>query len=287
MSMGTVKPHTDIRPSPLAGSWYPSNPDQLRTSINTFLDARPAHTIPGKILGLVVPHAGHQYSGQTAALAFKLLDGMQLSYAAVISPSHRLGPGELLTSGHDAYSTPLGTIPVSAGKINSLDNVLQNNYNLNLTKIRYDQEHSLEIELPFLQTVLKAPFKLIPVMMADQSIETARALGYSLASTVKNDSAVLIASTDLSHFYSRDLALRFDTEMLSRFEAFDPEGVIQAEEEQFGFACGRGAVAAVLWACQQLGADTVQVLGYSTSGDVTGDYSSVVGYGSAVIYRQD
>lgn len=285
--MRTANSYSDIRPSPLAGAWYPSDPAELRVSIHAYLNARPEQSIPGQILGLVVPHAGHQYCGHTAALAFRLLQNMQPAYAAVISPSHRLSPGSLLTSGHEAYSTPLGTIPIAADRMDRLENLLQSNYHLSLTRIHNDQEHSLEIELPFLQTVLIEPFQLLPIMMADQSVETARALGYSLAESIKNDSAVLIASTDLSHFYSRDLALRFDTEMLSRIEAFDPEGVIHAEEELFGFACGRGAVAAVLWACEHLGADSVQVLGYSTSGDVTGDYSSVVGYGSAVIYRQE
>jgi len=276
---------TDIRPSPLAGRWYPADADVLRASIENYLSSGAAQSVPGKVLGLIVPHAGHLYSGKTAALAFKLLRGLRPATVAVISPSHHYNPGHLLTSDHQAYSTPLGTIALDTEHVQMLDTLLQDNYQLPLTRLRSDAEHSTEIELPFLQTVLEEPFALLPVMMMSQDVETAHALGRCLAETLRSEPAILVASTDLSHFYPRDTALRYDTEMLSRMEAFDPQGVILAEEEGFGFACGRGAAAAVMWACRDLGADTVQVLGYSTSGDVTGDYDSVVGYGSAVIYQ--
>ena len=97
--------------------------------------------------------------------------------------------------------------------------------------------------------------------------------------------ALLVASTDLSHFYPQKTANQLDHEMLRRIEAFDPLAVLQAEEEGKAFACGRGAVAAVLWAAQALGADTVTIVNYATSGDISGDYSQVVGYGAAVITK--
>ncbi len=275
----------DTRPSPLAGSWYPADPGVLRSSIQGYLDSVQEQNIAGEIHGIIVPHAGHQYSGKTAARAFRLLSDSRPDYVAVISPSHQPVPGKLVTSAHQAYETPLGDIPISLTMMNRLENILERS-GLTLNAIRDDREHSLEIELPFLQAVFSHHFELLPVMIADQTTQTASILGSALAELLENENALIVASTDLSHFYPRDIALRFDTEMLSRMEAFDPEGVIRAEDEQFGFACGRGAAAAALWACQKLGADSVQVLGYSTSGDVTGDQSSVVGYGSAVIFRQ-
>jgi AmmeMemoRadiSam system protein B len=154
-----------------------------------------------------------------------------------------------------------------------------------LTKVAYDQEHSLEIEIPFLQRSLVGDFKLLPVMVRAQSPKISRQLGQALAETLRGKNALLVASTDLSHFYTQKEALSFDTEMLRRIESFSPEDVFCAEEEERGFACGLGALTAVLWAAKELGADTVKVLRHGTSGDITGDYSRVVGYGAAVLMK--
>ena len=151
--------------------------------------------------------------------------------------------------------------------------------------MRCDPEHSLEIQLPFLQRVQREEFLLLPVMVRDQSERAARALGASLATILQGRKAVLVASTDFSHFFTRQEAQTLDGEMLRRLEAFDPLAVLQAEDEGVGFACGRSAVAAVLWAAQDLGANAVQLLHYATSGEVTGDFDRVVGYGAAVVLR--
>ena len=152
--------------------------------------------------------------------------------------------------------------------------------------VAYDQEHSLEIELPFLQRALTGEFKLLPVMVRSQSAKVSQQLGLALAETLRGKNALIVASTDLSHFYTQKEALVFDTEMLRRVESFSPEEVFSAEKEKQGFACGLGALTAVLWAAKALGGDTVKVLRHATSGDVTGDYSSVVGYGAAAILKQ-
>ena len=143
----------------------------------------------------------------------------------------------------------------------------------------------MEIELPFLQRALAAPFSLIPIMMRDQSIRVSKTLGEALAQILADRNTLLVGSTDLSHFHPQSKANQFDQELLHRIQAFDPEAVIQAEDDGVGFACGRAAVAAVLWAAQALGANHVQVLNYATSGDVSGDYNQVVGYGAAVITK--
>ena len=148
-------------------------------------------------------------------------------------------------------------------------------------------EHSLEIELPFLQRVLTSQFRLLPVMVRDQTPGIIETFGRSLARVLSKRSVLLVASSDLSHFYDQLQAEQLDVEMLSRVEAFDPLGVLQAEEEGKGFACGRNAIAAVLWAAKELGADSVKILKHATSGDVTGDYSGVVGYAAAIITRQE
>ena len=129
-------------------------------------------------------------------------------------------------------------------------------------------------------------FSLLPVMVRDQNARVVQSLGAALAKTVESKKALLVASTDLSHFYPQKTAEILDHEMLSRIEAFDPLAVLQAEEQGKAFACGRAAVAAVLWAAKDLDADTVTIVKYATSGDVSGDYSQVVGYGAAVVSRQ-
>jgi hypothetical protein len=143
----------------------------------------------------------------------------------------------------------------------------------------------LEIELPFLQRVLPDPFLLLPVMVHDSRDKVAQILGQALAEVLKNRSGLLVASTDLSHFYSQRLAEALDAEMLRQVEAFDPSGVLRVEEEGKGFACGRGALASVLWAAKYLRANQVQILHHATSGDATGDFNQVVGYAAAVITR--
>ena len=122
-------------------------------------------------------------------------------------------------------------------------------------------------------------------MIRAQEADVARQLGLALAKVLKDKSALLVASTDLSHFYDQHKAKVYDTEMLKRFESFEPESIFEAEQTGKAFACGHAAVAAVLWAARELGANKVQVLHYATSGDVTGDFSSVVGYGAAVVLK--
>jgi len=154
-----------------------------------------------------------------------------------------------------------------------------------LSPVARDPEHSLEIELPFLQRALKSEWKLLPVMVRALDPHISRGLGRALAQVLRNKNFALVASTDLSHFYNQNTALKYDHFMLDQIEAFDPDAVFDAERSGKGFACGLGAVTAVLWACHELGASKVKVLRHATSGDVTGDYSSVVGYGAAAILK--
>jgi AmmeMemoRadiSam system protein B len=132
---------------------------------------------------------------------------------------------------------------------------------------------------------LKDDFKLLPIMVRAQEVDVAKQLGLALAKVLKEKDAVLVASTDLSHFYDQNTANILDTEMLRRFATFEPEAIFEAERTGKAFACGHAAVAAVMWAARELGAKRVQVLHHATSGDVTGDYSSVVGYGAAVVLK--
>jgi hypothetical protein len=242
--------------------------------------------LEGEVVAIVTPHAGHMYSGPVAGYAFAALKGYKPELVAVVSPMHYPYNELFLTTAHAAYETPLGIIPVDAEAVQTLDELLEKELGYGLARVRHDQEHSLEIELPFLQRVIESEFKLLPVMVRDQSREGTHNLGQCLANTLRGRNALLVASTDLSHFYPQRVANELDAEMLRCIESFEPEAVIQAEEEGRGFACGRGALAAVLWAAKDLGANKVRILRHATSGDVTGDTSQVVGYGAAVVLRQ-
>ncbi|KAA0284804.1 MAG: AmmeMemoRadiSam system protein B [Chloroflexi bacterium] len=272
----------DLRPSPIAGTWYSANSKTLAASIDEFLDGAELPELDGQVIAVIAPHAGHRYSGAVAAHAFAALQGSNPELIAVISPYHNYDPRPLLTTKHRAYSTPLGNIEVDFTAVEEL----QSHINIPITPIANDPEHSLEIELPFLQRVFKQGFKLLPVMIRAQEKEVAEKLGDALWKTLQNKNAVLVASTDLSHFYDQKIANQLDREMLKRFASLEPETIFEAERQEKGFACGHAAVAAVQWAAIKLGANEVQILNYATSGDVTGDHSSVVGYGAAAILKK-
>lgn len=276
---------TDIRPSPIAGQWYPGSANRLSASIDGYIDIAKPPEFDGDVIALVVPHAGHIYSGPVAGYAFAAVRGLNPDLVAVISPMHQPYPQALLTSGHDAYETPLGSMPIDKNAVDKISELLHEQLGYGLSKVRNDSEHSLEIELPFLQQTLAGEFKLLPVMVREQTEKVTHALGKALAQTMAERDSLLVASTDLSHFFSQEIAENLDGKMLSLLEAFDPKGFLKAEDDGEGYACGRGAVAAVLWAAKELGADEVKIVNYATSGDISGDYHRVVGYGAAVIYR--
>lgn len=273
-----------LRPSPIAGTWYESRPTRLAQQVDDHLDRAQLPDLPGEVAAVIAPHAGHRYSGPVAGYAFAAVRGRKYDLAAVIAPMHHFYTQPLLTTAHRAYATPLGEIPVDQEAVRELDDLLQEN-GLGLTPVANDPEHSLEIELPFLQRALAGPFSLLPVMVRSQDISVSQALGRALAKLLHGRNALLVASTDLSHFYPQETAEYLDREMLRRIESFDPPSIFEAEQGGKGFACGHAAVAAVLWAAKELGANQVKVLNYATSGEVTGDYSQVVGYGAAVVLR--
>jgi MEMO1 family protein len=267
-----------IRPSAIAGTWYPDKSDQLASQIDTMLSHAPPIAAPGKIRALIVPHAGYRYCGSVAARAFRAIQGMSYQRIAVISPMHHPYDDPLLTTSHNAYSTPLGNIPVDWQVLEALSKQVP------LSSVNNDPEHALEIELPFLQRALSVPFGLVPLMMRDQSYEAAERIARALADIFQDGKdTLLVASSDLSHFYPDTAARQFDSRLLGLITANDAEGVIRADTQGIAFACGRGAIAAVMLASDRMGANTACITGYGTSADASGDYQRVVGYGSAII----
>lgn len=270
----------DIRPSPIAGTWYSDNPQQLAVSIDAYIARASLPPLSGRLVGVLVPHAGHIYSGPVAGFAFKAVKhyAPDREVVVVIGPFHRHHNSPAVTTAHQAFGTPLGPVPVDHEALEALRGAIA------IDALRQDTEHSLEIELPFLQRIL-GEFRLIPLALVDQSLAMAERLGQALAEILKGQKALLVASSDLSHYHPQPVAEALDHTMLDAVAAFDPARVIGLEEEGKAFACGRGAVAAVMIAARLLGANTAQVVNYGTSGDINHRYHEVVGYGAAVFYE--
>jgi AmmeMemoRadiSam system protein B len=275
----------DIRPSCLAGQWYPSEPHALARTIDGYLTNARVGAQLGKVWGIIVPHAGYVYSGQVAAHAFACLRSLRPELVVIVSPLHDSHRAPVVTTGHEAYETPLGIVEVNVQAIALLERTLREHHSVEFARIRDDTEHAVEIELPFLQHIIGA-FRLLPLMIVDQRMHISEALGQAIAEVVEDRNVLLVASSDLSHFYPQSMANELDAEMLKRLNAFDARGVIEADEDGVGFACGRGAIAAAMVTARRLGANRVSVLSHATSGDVSGDFDSVVGYAAAVILQE-
>jgi len=275
----------DVRPSPIAGRWYEGDPSTLKRTVDQYLDDAHLPELNGDVMGVIAPHAGHLYSGEVAGYAFAALRGLRPDLVVVAGPMHHPYTQPLITTMHAAYSTPLGDIPVDKNALNELDVLTKAELGFGLTPIAKDPEHSLEIELPFLQRIFQHEWKLLPIMVRALEEKVSEGLGKALAGVLLDKKFVLVASTDLSHFFKQDTALSYDRAMLGEIENFNPAGAFDLDRAHKGFACGLGAFTAVLWAARKLGADKVKVLRHATSANVTGDYSSVVGYGAAAILK--
>lgn len=276
----------DIRPSPLAGHWYPANPNRLAKSVDSYIEKAQIPEISGEIAGLISPHAGHRYSGPVAGYAFKALQGKEFDLVVILSPLHQFHSGAILTTGHDAYQTPLGPVPVDRDSLDWLDTALRNRAGTGLTQIRNDSEHAVEILLPFFQRTFPDGFQLLPLMIRDQDPSLMHSLGLILAEMLSSRKVLLTASSDLSHFHTAEEAKQLDQTIINRIQDLDPEGLYQAQQKGTGSACGLGPLAAVLWASTEGSTVTPRILNYAHSGEITGDNARVVGYASAVLINQ-
>ena len=278
--------HTDIRPSPLAGRWYPAHPKKLAESVDGYIQAAQIPEIKGQIIALVSPHAGHMYSGPVAGYAFKSIAALEPELIVILSPYHQYHLGAILTSGHQAYQTPLGEVPIDRESLDFVKQSLQEKAGVDLSEIRNDSEHAVEILLPFIQRTIKTKFKLLPLMLRQQEPELMQILGDILAELIQSRKALLIASTDLSHFHTAGIAREMDQTIIQGIKGLDPESLYLSQKEESGSACGLGALAAVIWAVNTRERGAAHILNYAHSGAITGDNSSVVGYTSAVLTRE-
>lgn len=271
---------SEVRPSPIAGSWYPGDPERLRRSIKGYLtEADPIQDV----VGLIVPHAGHVYSGATAGKAFSLARSITPDVIVIFSPHHAYTTKTLTTSAYGYYATPLGTVPVDHASLSQFNAKLQEIGLAELSYSRHDQEHAIEIQIPFLQTIYDHPFSLLPLMARDMSLVDLERTVDSLFQVIKDKNCLVISSTDLSHFYSLAVAERLDGHLVSAIEHYDAEAIVKAVTEHGSEACGITGLLAMILLTKKLGGKYSRVVDRSTSADVSGDRTSVVGYASAIV----
>jgi len=273
----------EIRPPVVAGQFYTGDGQALGAEIDGYLAEITPESLPGEVLALIVPHAGYVYSGRVAARAYRQIQEKPFRNVAVVAPSHRAAFAGASVYHQGGYRTPLGVVPVNAALAGDL---MARSDRLNFYPQAHAHEHSLEVQLPFLQRSLKS-FQLVPIVMGDHDLTTCRMLADALASIAGENGLLLVASTDLSHFHSQDQARILDETVLQKVAAFDPEGLHDTLRSGRGEACGAGPMVAVMMAAREMGATGGRVLQYATSGDVSGDRQNVVGYMAAVLYRSE
>lgn len=270
-----------VRPPAVAGMFYPESASTLSREVDQLMESTKSPRPEGIVKGLISPHAGYMYSGSTAARAYGLLHGETYEAVIVVGPSHReyfygvsLYPG-------DAYRTPLGDVLIDKNIRSELENIPKN---ISISDMGHRGEHSVEVQLPFLQKML-GQFSFVPVIMGDQKRELCSALADQLAGVALRHKILLVASSDLSHYHTYDTAVHLDKKVIRLVEKFDGEGLLDLFEQDEAEACGGGPIVSVMLAARKIGANQSKALFYCNSGDITGEKDRVVGYLSAVLLQ--
>lgn len=278
----TMKPQ-EIRKAVVAGTWYAGDAGELRKEIENYLEnAKIAH-IQGEILALVSPHAGYAYSGFTAANAYKQVQGNSYDAVIVIAPSHREQFYGVSVYNKDGYETPLGVVPVEKSIANA---IIDFDESIRFSMEGHRDEHSLEIQLPFLQVAIPK-LKIVPIVIWDYSWENCKLLADAITRAVAGKKVLIVASSDLYHGYSYDDCKAVDKKTLEQIVALKPDKLNKNFQKQELMACGAGGIVAAEIVAKNLGANSAEIVFQTNSNDVTGDKGGyVVGYGAVVIYKK-
>jgi hypothetical protein len=274
-----------IRKPAVAGSFYPSDSSELTKLID---DCYLHHLGPGRlppkergsadIVALVVPHAGYEYSGPVAAHSYLCASSLpDPDLIVIVAPNHYgMGSGVSTCSGGE-WETPLGRMKVdgkAAAALAKASGVVD------FDPASHRIEHSLEVQLPFLQRIYGSAIPFVPISLSFQDIQTSSDVARGVASVLKGKKALLIASSDFTHYEPVDQARRKDLALIHDIELMDVDSFYSTLERLRVTACGFGAIATVIQVSKALGFKKGELLRYANSGDTTGDYDQVVGYGS-------
>ena len=265
----------------VAGSWYPSAPDQLARDIDRYVAEAGVAPVPPPH-AIVVPHAGLVYSGLVAAHGFRAAAAGRYAAVVLLGPSHFVPFTGVSIWARGAWQMPFGPVPIAetlAAAIAGASPEVREH------PAAHGREHSLEMELPFLARLLPG-VPIVPLVMGHQTRGTAFALGDVLAAVIagSTDDILIVASSDLSHYHDAVTAQEMDEVVVRRVEHLDADGLMHDLERQPGHACGGGPMVSAIHAARGLGATRARVLKYADSGDVNGDKSHVVGYMAAALW---
>jgi AmmeMemoRadiSam system protein B len=272
-----------VRTPAVAGMFYPKTTQELKSSIrNCFLHKYgpgklPPSTQDKKIIGVICPHAGYEYSGPIAADSYYAISSQKPDLVIIIGPNHwGIGLNVALMK-EGMWRTPTGDIEVdaeSAIEINRISKLIEFDF------FSHTRDHCLEVQLPMLQEIFSHKFKILPIILIDQNLNTAIEIGKAVAMIAKTRKTLIIGSPDFTHYEPNDFAHEQDKLLIDAIVNLDIDKFYSTLQEKQISACGYGAIASTMIACKELGATKGTLIKYATSGDITGDKSSVVGYAS-------
>lgn len=281
---------TVVRAPVVAGSFYPNSPDILSTQVQDLIESAAPRLIDGELIGLISPHAGYVYSGHVAGHAYKQLAGKSFDTVVLIGLSHRHPVRGSAIYARGRFSTPLGDIEIDD---EIADEITHRNRSVVNLPEAHAFEHSLEVQLPFLQGALP-DFRIVPILLQDDSLENVIPLGEAIAEAMRDRSALLVGSTDLCHYPDYDEAVKSDQVVIEAIKRFDTDELRKAMAAYLRthmvsglhcMMCSTGAVYTTLEAARRLGGRRIEVLKAANSGDVPmGQRDQVVGYMAAAIY---
>jgi AmmeMemoRadiSam system protein B len=271
-----------IREPIVAGQFYPGTSAELKNMIRQCIEheygpgSKP-DTTNEEIFGVVCPHAGYVYSGPTACHSYKSIASQNPELVIIIGPNH-FGVGKDVATMIDAqWQTPLGMVQVdsdSAKQIAEISNFIE------IDEYSHSQDHSLEVQVPMLQEILSNDFQILPIILRSQDMSTTIDVGNAVSKIAGKKNAIIVASSDFTHYEENSFAHQQDKALIEPILEMNLERFYQVLNERKVTACGYGAIASTMIACKNLGAKKGELLSYATSGDVSGDTESVVGYGS-------
>lgn len=280
-----------IRRAAYAGTFYEGQAESLKKQIEgSFIHKlgpgalpKVADGAPKDIIGMVCPHAGYMYSGPVAAHSYYHLacDGRP-DLVVIFGPNHTGSGSGLAIMREGAWRTPLGEVEIDSA---AADNIVKESNIIDVDESAHIREHSIEVQLPWLQFLYGSHFKFVPICFLMQDFESSREVGVSVAKALKGKNAVVMASTDMSHYEPQKTAETRDKTVLAAAQKLNEKELYSTVEGLQVSMCGYGPVVAAITAAKDLGAKTGKLLCYKTSGDVVGDYSAVVGYASLVFTR--
>jgi AmmeMemoRadiSam system protein B/AmmeMemoRadiSam system protein A len=272
---------SDVKDADLSGSWYPSDGQQLKLMLQSYLDNANPERIDGHIFAVISPHAGYQYSGPVAAYSYKEAQGRGIKTVVVVGFSHRKQFDGISVYSIGSFRTPLGDVSVDTELANDL---ISRNDRIAFYPLLFDEENSVEMQIPFVQAALPG-VKIVPVAFGTQNYSDAVILADALAASLKTRNDVLVvASTDMSHYHPYFEANSIDARSLGFVEKMKAKDLFQENEIRICELCGIMPVTAIMLAAEKLGFKNVKTLKYANSGDTAGSKDQVVGYFSAVVY---